>query len=366
MNKAQQLVCVTGLLGIACLAGGSPGLVAEEPKKRPFPISEIRVEKTGREGQVRLSVKMNPKEVVLPSIVRTGTAPKVQDGVMSREVSLDMNSLQRWIQKYREDLELTNTIVKPIVLGSFPELKAPKKLAVGNLLDDGSLLLPSFPGVPKLSADEEQTVIDRCLMIRDLSVVEDPKRTTKQGVWTFGYLMTQVANEPVTGIKPAVLVERWLSAFQENGEINGFTVPHRRAGIEQLILKDWPRKNGLLDLAEAPFRLLAIGSRLDLRDNVLLSPRRVGKGGAGEARFVFCATKRDGTPLAFTVIFEYAIKKSTRSKKPIFPPSMRGHPSGMRSDTNHLAGHSTISFRPSRISSWGQDLTRKARPIRAL
>src|SRR5262249_60005712 len=72
----------------------------------------------------------------------------------------------------------------------------------------------------------------RSLMITDVSVVEDPSRTynpcnntgTPMGPWTFGKLMTEMANEPATGINPSDFVLHWLQQWTTDLPINGFTV----------------------------------------------------------------------------------------------------------------------------------------------
>jgi hypothetical protein len=165
---------------------------------------------------------------------------------------------------------------------------------------------------------------ERVLMIRDLAVVTDPTRTwdpcsgvgTPNGVWTFNNLMTQMANQPASGIDPAVFVERWLAHWQAAQTINTHVVP-ARLQVNNVILNPWPKRtDGHIDLAQSPFRLLAIVSRVDLR-------RTTSGGGsyggsatgnfldAGEARFVFgLVDKRVGCNVSpFAVIFEYRVPK---------------------------------------------------------
>jgi hypothetical protein len=158
---------------------------------------------------------------------------------------------------------------------------------------------------------------EKSLLIRDLSVIEDPSRTfnpctgvgTPMGKWTFGYLMSEIANEPVTGIDPANLTRNWLRQWGVNKDINGDIVLRRP---EQLIQEPWEEAgNGVnqpLDLSIAPFRLLAIINRIDLKDDHIL-----GGSGAGEGRFVFGAVDLENNcqPLPFTVIFEYGIRRES-------------------------------------------------------
>jgi len=171
----------------------------------------------------------------------------------------------------------------------------------------------SFTGVPGTVDPERE------LMIRDPAVVEDPLRTyepcsgagTPMGAWTFGRLVTEIANQPVTGIDPADLAEHWLEQWKQDLPINGFVVPNRAVGAQRF-LDLWPRlPSGKLDLAHAPFRLLAIVNRQDLRGNAIY-----GGGDAGEARLVFgavnCTAPTPSLPevLPFTTIFEYGVPKS--------------------------------------------------------
>ncbi len=165
---------------------------------------------------------------------------------------------------------------------------------------------------------------ERVLMIRDLAVVTDPARTwdpctgagTPNGVWTFNNLMTQMANQPASGIDPAIFVEQWLANWQAAQTINTHLVP-ARPQVNNVILTPWPKRtDGHIDLAKSPFRLLAIASRVDLR-------RTTSGGGSyggnatgnfldgGEARFIFgLVDKRSGcTTSPFAVIFEYRVPK---------------------------------------------------------
>ena len=145
----------------------------------------------------------------------------------------------------------------------------------------------------------------KSLMITDLSVVQDPARTwdpcnpgggTPMGAWTFGRLMTDMANTPVTGIPASEFVRRWLRSWQFDQTINFDGVPNRDAAIRAQMLDAWQAASGgpgvPLNLAIAPFRLLAIVNRVDLRANTTYGggssnnpcdPPCLG----GEARFVF-------------------------------------------------------------------------------
>ena len=78
--------------------------------------------------------------------------------------------------------------------------------------------------------------------------------------------MTDMANPGLTGTDPRVFVEDWLSHWLVSQNINTFNVPARTA--MQNIIDDWRAASGggLLDLGIAPFRLIAIVPRVDLRN----------------------------------------------------------------------------------------------------
>ena len=159
---------------------------------------------------------------------------------------------------------------------------------------------------------------DREILITDVSVVDEPCRTSwtgscagggTQGIWTFGELMTRMAG---TG-SPQVLVAEWLHQWEIGIVVNGFFVP-KRPMIRPLVIDPWLAASGCpiggsivgpgacpLDLQQAPFRLLAISNRADLECASYTGP------GDGEARFVFGVLDAGGNPLQAAVIFEYKL-----------------------------------------------------------
>lgn len=152
------------------------------------------------------------------------------------------------------------------------------------------------------------------LMVVHPRVVEDRERTfdacsgkgNPTGVWTFNRLMTDMANQPLTGIHPAEFVEHWLKSWLDTQNVNTFDVDKRPQMFDQ-VLKFWPRDSkGRLDLKQSPMRLLAIVNRVDLRKNLVY-----GNGAGGEGRFVFGVMRRheDGScdVMPFTVILEYGV-----------------------------------------------------------
>jgi hypothetical protein len=151
----------------------------------------------------------------------------------------------------------------------------------------------------------------RELMIRDVSVVDDPVRTSltgpaddpRVGAWTFGRLMQRLASADAAAPD---MTEAMLRTFLTPQNVNGFSIPERPAMAPQ-VLDPWPRTpDGKLDLARAPMRLLAIVHRLDLA--------RLDQGKAGEGRLVYGVLDPAGRATEFTVIFEYLLPARDESE----------------------------------------------------
>jgi hypothetical protein len=238
---------------------------------------------------------------------------KAHDGPSTRTVSINLAQLQDEQKRYAADVMSKGSVVQF-------DGRQWRAFSVRPPVNPGPVqpgrkgeLIP-YRGSPPLDPEEEKRLINNCLMIKGLCVVEDAKRTTGRGVWTFGELMTRLANEKETGIKPAQFVRRWLEQWETDQKINDYWSKERPA-VKTYITDKWPKVPGgtELDLTRAPFRLLALVNRVDLRNNLVLGAERVGGGGAGEARFIFGATSAehpDDQPLDFAVIFEYGIKKN--------------------------------------------------------
>jgi len=159
---------------------------------------------------------------------------------------------------------------------------------------------------------------ERELMVRDVSVVDNCERTTwgpclgrVTGAWTFGHLIAGVAgtNDPVV---LSTFVLNWLSHWQRDVTVNGFKIP-QRPNISTVLINPWlaaSGNTGQLDMRKAPFRLLAIVNRVDLRRQPAY-----GNANAGEARFVYnvlnISDPGNPVPTQFNVIFEYGISAAT-------------------------------------------------------
>jgi hypothetical protein len=151
----------------------------------------------------------------------------------------------------------------------------------------------------------------KSLMIVDPGVVRDPSRagnpcmagSNALGPWSFGHLMTEMANPPLTGVTPSTFVLTWLKQWTVPQPINGPAVPARTQIITKVI-NPWQVASGggTLNMAKAPLRLLAIVNRIDLHDNVAY-----GASSGGELRFVFGVLGTNCQPTPFAVILEYGV-----------------------------------------------------------
>jgi hypothetical protein len=169
-----------------------------------------------------------------------------------------------------------------------------------------STIVPAEP-IPPVELEQ---LITRSLIITAPAVVDDP-RASGTGPWSLGHLLAEAANQPVTGISPQEFVLSWTNHFKQfetmspYPPVNGWDVTSRP--IHELLENLWPGlAAGEPDLARAPFVLLAIVNRVDLRTNLVLG--NPGTGSAGEARFVFGLVNEQGDPEPCTVILEYAIE----------------------------------------------------------
>lgn len=185
-----------------------------------------------------------------------------------------------------------------------------RRLLATTLL--AACLAPSWAQSPAVNINSQ-------LMITDLKVVEDPVRTNPRNgaraAWTFKNLVTAMAGDN----DPSEFVMRILQSWETDQVING-NVAKARTAIRSKAIDPWRAASGgtRLDLDKAPFKLLAIVNRMDLRahdeDDVYT---------AGEGRFVFGLLGPDGKPLApllgagtnpggFVMIFEYELVATNR------------------------------------------------------
>ena len=181
---------------------------------------------------------------------------------------------------------------------------------------------PTSPGEQVQALETGASDIDpaRELLITDVSAVDDVRYTAwapgrsdtdAEGAWSFGRLIDNMVDERLrTPWGRSQFVLSWLRQWEKDQVVNGHTVP-ARPRMRALITDPWRAASGCtgldvlceLDFAKAPFRLLAIVYRPDLRR----VPKGKASGYAGQGRFVFGAVGPAGERLPFTVIFEYQL-----------------------------------------------------------
>ncbi|MCB9857479.1 MAG: hypothetical protein H6818_17495 [Phycisphaerales bacterium] len=188
-------------------------------------------------------------------------------------------------------------------------------------IDPGPAIVCGDPSPPITPCN---IVVNKELFITELCVVEDPVRTkwtaggadpNALGAWTFGKLMASMAGQPDISTDPVAVsdfvrhwMEHWLVDQFQSGDPQ--CVAPARPFVQQFLIDPWEQISGgsTLNMKLAPFRLLAIVNRIDLRKNTVY-----GSGNAGEARFVFGVLAMDPnepdpdrwSQTQFTVILEY-------------------------------------------------------------
>jgi hypothetical protein len=156
--------------------------------------------------------------------------------------------------------------------------------------------------------------VDKELWIRDLSVIDDPVRTTyvqnpptpSHGAWTFGRLIENMAGPN----DPSDFCLHLFKQFAQTQTVNGFVIDPR-PGMLAEVIQPWieqSEENGFkgLDFSIAPFLLTGIVNRIDLRGNGNYGTPTSG----GEGRIVFTA-QVGGSSTRMTVIFEYELVASS-------------------------------------------------------
>ncbi|MEM9554207.1 MAG: hypothetical protein AAGC60_08100 [Acidobacteriota bacterium] len=287
----------------------------------------------------------------------TGADDRAGDGVFHGAVRLDVEALRAKAEHERAAaadgrLRVTYTAssraasgaVEPFDLdgylaGQWVEVRRSTIVSPSGAVDAGGRTLDGATTSP-LVVPGTSPFQDEVLMIRFPPVIDDPSRTfepctgagTPGGPWTFGHLMRELSVD--LGVPVSTLAEDWVSQWLVPHVINTFPVPARNS-IQSLI-DDWRADSnggvvaGPLDVDIAPFRLLAIVPRIDLRQltATATNPFKGPFVNAGEARFVFGVVVPAHYPrsagafpaapgpagcglLPFTVIFEYGVGFTT-------------------------------------------------------
>lgn len=184
-------------------------------------------------------------------------------------------------------------------------LQAPSVYTKSHPLPDFtmSLLITSLDVV-----NNEHRVSDPCVNY------VTPSITTKE--WSFGYMLNNLANTSVTNVSADTFARAWLTSWMNTTTINGDSVTPPRVeypsfgwdspsnvSVPKYIFDTWrlasrvrsdgsldPNTNPPLKMEKAPFRLLGIAFRPDLRKNAFF-----GEGSAGELRFIYGVLDLDPT-----------------------------------------------------------------------
>ena len=133
---------------------------------------------------------------------------------------------------------------------------------------------------------------DRELLVVDPSVLGDPRAS-----WTFGARLEEIAGAHAATDTASGWLAEWTNVTSVGG---AYVTP--RTGTS--VLADAWKAVGW-DPARAPFRLIAIVNRVDLRDDPSACV-----GSAGELRFVYNAVDDKGAALAMTLIVEIPYPKT--------------------------------------------------------
>ena len=305
--RALRVLC-SGLV----LAGAfvAPAVAADPPAFASIAQQLTVTPKTGTTATVTLALKpgmqMPPDAETQLGLAQatSATGPRV-----AANAAFDFDALAQ-DQQRRDDLAKRGALV-PIFDGrQFKGWRQIVRIDPQLIRNSVSAKTPIDIPIDALAGIPATFDPSRELLINDLSVVEDPARTfdactqtgTPMGAWTFGKLMTDIAN----GRDASDMVEKWLRLWMSDQTVNTFVVPSR-TGISDFLLTTWRRTNGKLDLGQAPMRLLAIVNRIDLKTN-----RLGGASDAGEARFVFGVFNPSDcqSPPFFTLILEYGVPKT--------------------------------------------------------
>ncbi len=161
------------------------------------------------------------------------------------------------------------------------------------------------------------------MIVVDPAVIEDPRASNElNGPWSFRHAVEEMVG---AGETPSGFVLAWLDNWATTTTLNGFEVDResRTSDIRTKLVCPWLRARAAnlcdssctqcaqreLDFAKAPFRLISIVNRTDLR------VRPDAKGAAGEGRLLFGMTRGPGDDPAsssatLTVAFEYALPES--------------------------------------------------------
>lgn len=199
------------------------------------------------------------------------------------------------------------------------------------LMLSGVACSSSSEGETSATADCSSVTIDRFkeLIVVDEGVLGDARaKNATGGAWSF---RRQIEHLMPEGGDASTFVTSWLTGWVSTQTLNGYPLDRpgetRDAAMQTVVLCPWLHmtpenacdatcgscKARNLDLAKAPFRLIAIANRIDQREENLAEP-------SGEGRFVYGLTTGPGDDPAslarpMSVIFEYELPSSRTPKE---------------------------------------------------
>ena len=165
----------------------------------------------------------------------------------------------------------------------------------------------------------QSLLITATSVTRNPTRTEDPCSTTvgdEDKAWTIGHLLKKEAQR--RSVNPSTYVNGWMNSWTGTTTINGQTVPPLLGTETRNNWKAFANGDASLPLHKAPFWLLAIVNRIDLREH-----RPLGEPLGGELRFVFgfLGASQNNPPCPTTageaeaaIIVEYSPNKSDENQ----------------------------------------------------
>src|SRR6476660_6929303 len=267
-----------------------------------------------------------------------GYDKKAGDGLYTARVPADLNEFRQKALNMTTQMKKNNykpirfehreMVVDPDADESFDmqKLDRGEVVSISGLTNALSELDPSNnEGAAAAGTAALEAIRTHSVTITNLAVVEDPTRTWNSctqkgninGPWTFNTIMRQLASKDpahiATDKQVSDFVKDWLGHWATPQTVNGDVVAARTA-VNSKILTPWLNKSksagaptGQLDMRFAPYKLLAIVDRFDLREGgvhgITGSP-------VGEGRYVFgLINSTCNAALKMGIIFEFGVNK---------------------------------------------------------
>ncbi|HEY6978046.1 MAG TPA: hypothetical protein VH396_17220 [Chitinophagaceae bacterium] len=267
-----------------------------------------------------------------------GYDKKAGDGFYTARVAADLNEFRQKALNMTAQMKKNNyrpirfnhreMIVDPDADESFDiqKLDRGEVVSISGLTNALSELDPSNNGgAADAGTATLEAIRTHSVTITNLAVVEDPTRTWNSctqkgninGPWTFNTIMRQLASKDpahiATDKQVSDFVKNWLGHWATNQIVNGDTVKARTT-VNSKILTPWLSKsksagspNGQLDMRFAPFKLLAIVDRFDLREGGV---HGITESSVGEGRYVFgLINSTCNAALKMGIILEFGVNK---------------------------------------------------------